>query len=120
MNGTKLESEQCVKNLGVTIASSLKFSQQCKDTVVKANRILGFINRKFSFRSKDAVLPLYISLIKPPSGICRGICKGYSKTGSCPAKEYENYFVLAKFLSRQTTATRKKNNKSLKYEARRK
>ncbi len=30
MNGTKLESLQCVKDLGVRIASSLKFSQQVK------------------------------------------------------------------------------------------
>ncbi len=42
MNGTKLESVQCVKDC-VTIASSLKFSQQCKDAAGKANRMLGFI-----------------------------------------------------------------------------
>ncbi len=47
MNGTKLESVQCVKDLGVTAASSLKFSQQCKDAAGKANGMLGFINRKF-------------------------------------------------------------------------
>ncbi len=29
MNGVKLESVQCVKDLGVSIASNLKFSQQC-------------------------------------------------------------------------------------------
>ncbi len=38
----KLESVQCVKDRGVTIASSLKFSQQCKDVAGKANRMLGF------------------------------------------------------------------------------
>ncbi len=31
MNGVKLESVQCVKDLGVSIASNLKFSQQAKD-----------------------------------------------------------------------------------------
>ncbi len=66
MNGTKLESVQCVKHLGVTIiASSLKFSQQCKDAAGKANRMLGFINRKFSFNNKAVILPLYISLVRP-------------------------------------------------------
>ncbi len=45
MNGTEIESVQCVKELGVTIASGLKFSQQCKETAGKANRMLGFINR---------------------------------------------------------------------------
>ncbi len=52
MNGTKLESVQCVKDLGFTTASSLKFSQQCKDAAGKANRMLGFINRNFSFKNK--------------------------------------------------------------------
>ena len=65
MNGVKLESVQCVKDLGVTVASSLKFSQQCKDAAGKANRMLGFINRNISFKNKDIILPLYISLVRP-------------------------------------------------------
>ncbi len=43
MSGEKLESVHCVKDLGVTITLNLKFSQQCKDAVGKANRMLGFI-----------------------------------------------------------------------------
>ncbi len=58
MNGTKIEGVQCVKDLGVTIASSLKFSQQCKDATGKANKMLGFINRNFSFKNKDVIVPL--------------------------------------------------------------
>ncbi len=65
MNGTKFESVQCVKDLGVSIPLSLKFSQECKDAAGKANRMLGFINRNFSFKNKDVILPLYISLVKP-------------------------------------------------------
>ncbi len=48
MNGIKLESVLCVKDLDVTFISSLKFSQQCKDAACKASRILGFINKNFS------------------------------------------------------------------------
>ncbi len=65
MNGVKLDSVQCVKDLGVSVASNIKFSQQCKDAAGKANRILGFINRDFSFKSKDIILPLYTSLVRP-------------------------------------------------------
>ncbi len=65
MNGTKIKSAQCVKDLGVTIASSLKFSQQCKGAEGKANRMLGFINRNFSFKNKGVVIPLYINLVRP-------------------------------------------------------
>ncbi len=65
MNGTNIESVQRVKDLGVTIASNLKFSQQCNDAARKANRMLGFISRNFSFKNKDVILLLYISLVRP-------------------------------------------------------
>ncbi len=65
MNGTKLESVQCVKDFGVAVASSLKFSQQCKDAAGKANRMLVFINRNISVKTKDVILALYTGLVRP-------------------------------------------------------
>ncbi len=65
MNGAKLGSIQCVKDLGVSVVSSLKFSHQCKDAAGKANRMLGLINRNTSFKTKDVMLPLYTSLVRP-------------------------------------------------------
>ncbi len=65
MNGTKPESVQCLEDLGVTVPSSLKFSHQCKDAAGKASRMLGFINRNISFKTKDTILPLYTSLVRP-------------------------------------------------------
>ncbi len=61
MGGVKLESKQCVKDLGVTIMWNLKFYQHCEE----ANRMLGFMNRNFSFKNKDIILPMYISLVRP-------------------------------------------------------
>ncbi len=65
MNGGKLESLQCVKDLGITVASNLKFSQQCKDVAGKANRKVGFINRNISFKNKHVILAVNISLVRP-------------------------------------------------------
>ncbi len=65
MNGTTIESVQCFKDIGVTIASIMKFFQQCKEAAGKANRMLGFIKRNFSFKNKDVILPLYTSLVRP-------------------------------------------------------
>ncbi len=59
MSGEKLESIHCVKDLGVMNASNLKFSHKCKEAKGKANRMLGFIKRNFSFKNKDIILPLY-------------------------------------------------------------
>ncbi len=65
MSGEKLENVHCVKDLGVTITSNLKFSQQCKEAAGKANRMLDFIKRNFSFKNKDIILPLYNRLVRP-------------------------------------------------------
>ncbi len=42
MNGMKLQNVQCVKDLGVTTVSNLKFFLHCKEAAYKANRMLGF------------------------------------------------------------------------------
>ncbi len=65
MNGVELHNVQCVKDVSVSIAPNPKLSQQCKDAASKANRMLGLINRNFSFKNKDIILPLYISLVRP-------------------------------------------------------
>ncbi len=65
MGGVKLESVHCVKDLGVTITWNLKFSQHCKEAACKANRMFDFINRNFSFKNKDIILSMYISLVRP-------------------------------------------------------
>ncbi len=68
MWGVNIESVHSVKDLGVTVSSNLKFSQQCNESVKKANRMVGLIKRKFSFKKKDVVLPLYNSSVRPQLG----------------------------------------------------
>ena len=65
MMGQQLNSISSVKDLGVVISQNLKFSQQCNEAVSKANRMLGFINRNFTFKNKEIVLPLYNSIVRP-------------------------------------------------------
>ncbi len=64
MSRVKLDSIQCVRDLGVAIESNLKFSHHCKDAACKANRMLGFINITFSFKNKDIILPLRVILVR--------------------------------------------------------
>ena len=54
-----------VKDLGVIISKDLKFSRQCNEAVKKANMMLGFIKRNFTFKSKETILSLYKSLVRP-------------------------------------------------------
>ncbi len=65
MCGIKIKSVHSVKDLGVTVTYNVKFFQQYNESDIKANRMMGWIKRKFSFRNKDVVLPLYNSFVRP-------------------------------------------------------
>ena len=47
------------------IRKDLKASSQCVKIVKAANQILGMIKRKFTFTTKDNLLPLYKCLVRP-------------------------------------------------------
>ncbi len=58
MFGVNLRSVHCAENLCVKVAYNLKFSQPWNDAANKANGVLGFIKRNFSFKNKDIINPL--------------------------------------------------------------
>ena len=63
--GHNIESVDREKDLGVLISKDLKFSQQCIEAERKAQKLLGYIKRRFSYRNKEIVLPLYNSIVRP-------------------------------------------------------
>ncbi len=63
MRGIEIKSVHSVKDLGVSVLSNHKFSQQCNKSIIKANRMTGLIKRSFSFKNKD-LLPLCNSFIR--------------------------------------------------------
>lgn len=65
-----LESVSSERDLGVIIQNDLKVSEQCSKVVKTANKILGMINRTFTFKTKDNMLQLYKSLVRPHVEYC--------------------------------------------------
>ena len=65
MDGKNLSSVDHEKDLGVIIHSSLKPAVHIAEKVKKANRFLGMINRTFKHRSKQMMLQLYKSMVRP-------------------------------------------------------
>ena len=70
MNGKVLHSIDEEKDLGVVIHKSLKPSRHIAESVKKANRTLGIINRCFSYKDMKIILPLYKSLVRPLLEYC--------------------------------------------------
>ena len=58
------------KDLEVIIQQNLKVDLQCASAVKKANQILGMISRTFANKSKDIIVPLYKSLVRPHLEYC--------------------------------------------------
>ena len=70
LGGCILESVSSERDLGVIIQNDFKVSEQCSKVVKTANKILGMINRSFTFKTKDNILQLYKSLVRPHVEYC--------------------------------------------------
>ena len=80
LNGTQLKSVDSEVDLGVTISNNLKPSQQCSEVIKKANKIIGLIGRAFEYKSKNTILTLYTSLVRPLLEYCvQAWCPYYQK-----------------------------------------
>ena len=80
LNGTQLKSVDSEVDLGVTISNNLKPSQQCSEVIKKANKIIGLIGRSFEYKSKNTILTLYTSLVRPLLEYCvQAWCPYYQK-----------------------------------------
>ncbi len=65
MRGNPLKVVKGESDLGVTISSDLKHVNHCKNAYNKANTMLGFISRKFEYKTPEVMLSLYNSMIRP-------------------------------------------------------
>jgi hypothetical protein len=70
MNGIQLQPVDEERDLGITMHKSLSVSRQCAEAAKKGNRAVGQIKRTISNKSKDIVVPLYKSLVRPHLEYC--------------------------------------------------
>ncbi|GAB0175683.1 cAMP-dependent protein kinase inhibitor alpha [Grus japonensis] len=66
-----IESNPEEKHLGVFVDEKLNMSRQCAPTAAqKANRVLSCIKRGVTSRSREGILPLYSTLVRPHLEYC--------------------------------------------------
>ena len=58
------------KDLGITVHHSLQTSSHCANIVKKANQVLGIIRRTYDDKSKENIVQLYKSLVRPHLEYC--------------------------------------------------
>ena len=70
INTTKLISVDRVKDLGVLITNDLKFSENCSIISKKAFQKTALIHKTFSYKSRDFLLALYKTYVRPQLEYC--------------------------------------------------
>ena len=65
INGNRIPCKTAFRDLGVSIQVPLKFNNHIDIVASKAARKLGLINKLFKFKSKDNILRLFCSLVRP-------------------------------------------------------
>ena len=53
------------KDLGVSISTDMKVTQQCGIAASKGNQILGLIRRNMVYKEKELIIPLYKAIVRP-------------------------------------------------------
>ena len=66
MGGVEVSNSSYEWDLGVVTDESLNYNRQC----AKANNVMGIINRTYSWKSKDNILNLCKSLVRPHREYC--------------------------------------------------
>ena len=51
-----MQESELVRDLGVLVSNDFKMSKQCIEASKKANRMLGYIRKSITSKSKDIVL----------------------------------------------------------------
>ena len=66
LNGTPIETVDCIRYLGISIASDLSWTQHIQTIASKARRLVGLLFRQFyHYADMSTLKKLYVSLIRP-------------------------------------------------------
>ena len=70
MGGTILSKTVKEKDLGVTMNSNMKLSEQCGIAASKGNQVLETIRRNITYKEKSLIVPLYKAIVRPHLEYC--------------------------------------------------
>ncbi|CAM5077495.1 unnamed protein product [Natator depressus] len=95
MGNDCLGSSTAERDLGVIVNHKLNMSQQCNAVGKRANTILGCISRNVVSKTREVILPVYSTLIRPQLEYCPVLGATFQERcgqiGKSPEKSNKNY-----------------------------
>ena len=79
MGDTVLNITVKKKDLGLTISTDMKVSEQCGIATAKGNQIIGLIRRNIVYKEKELIIPLYKTIVRPHLEYCIQAWRPYRK-----------------------------------------
>ena len=79
MGGTVLNTTVKEKDLGLTISTDMKVSEQCGIAAAKGNQIPGLIRRNIVYKDNKLIIPLYKTIVRPHLEYCKQAWRPYRK-----------------------------------------
>ena len=70
LDGNMLEVVESEKDLGLTVSNDLKWDENVKSSLCKANRMIAWISRNIICKSKEVMKKIYTCLIRPHLEYC--------------------------------------------------
>jgi ribonucleases P/MRP protein subunit RPP40 len=77
IGGNTIKNSPEENDLGIIVCESGKWSEQCKKAVKKANAVLGMIKRTIKNKTKNNILRLYKTLVRPRLEYCVQVWSPY-------------------------------------------
>ena len=65
MDGNQISPVSLQRDLGILFSSDLRWDKQVNESCKKASKVLGMIARNFTYKTRNIILPLYKTLIRP-------------------------------------------------------
>ena len=94
MGGVELVKTEEERDLGVLVHESMKPANQCQTAAKNANRVLGLIHKSFHYRTKNTLIPLYKSLVRPKLEHAAAAWSPWLEKDSEPLEKVQRRLIL--------------------------
>ena len=90
---TELTESVCERDLGVYVDNQLKFDSHILNKTKQARKVCGMINRTVSFKTKEIMVPLFKTLVRPVVEYAKAVWCPYKRKDINEIEKIQRHFT---------------------------